>query len=185
MTKKKESVSPNDAAAKISAVYTSDLLSNLPALAPKAEPGTRELFKQLKRKKNPKLDVVVAEIHEGVFEKINCLSCANCCKTLGPRITDADIQRLSKALRIKPGAVIDTYLRVDEDNDYVFKNMPCPFLMEDNYCMVYESRPKACKEYPHTNRKRFDQAFQVTIKNTYTCPAAFLVVEELKTVFGS
>ncbi len=171
-----------DSLQKQSDTFTIDLLQNLDVLARKAEPSTRDFFKQLKRKKNVKLDTIVSGIHDEVFEKINCLACANCCKTLGPRITDTDIQRLAKALKMKPGKVIDTYLKIDEDNDYVFKSMPCPFLMADNYCMVYDSRPKACKDYPHTNRKRFEQAFQVTIKNSYTCPAAYLVVEELKSV---
>lgn len=46
------------------------------------------------------------------------------------------------------------YLRVDEDNDKVFKSMPCPFLGEDNLCSIYDIRPKACREFPHTDRKK-------------------------------
>jgi hypothetical protein len=43
--------------------------------------------------------------------------------------------------------------------------------MPDNYCMVYESRPKACREYPHTDRKKFAQLLSLTEKNLDTCPA--------------
>jgi len=163
--------------------FTGSVLSNLEYNARLAEPSTKLLFKQLKRKKPRDLDTQTLTLHEEVFEKIDCLACANCCRSLGPRITDNDIQKLAKALKLKPGKLTELYLKLDEDGDYVFQNMPCPFLMDDNYCMVYDSRPKACREYPHTNRKRFDQAFSVTLKNVYTCPAAYLIVEKLKLIY--
>ena len=168
---------------KVQKSVTESLLLELESKARNAEPSTKLLFKQLKRKIPRDLDLQTLSIHDEIFAKIDCLECANCCRSLGPRITDNDIQKLSKALKIKPGQVIDSYLRLDEDGDYVFQQMPCPFLMNDNYCLIYESRPKACREYPHTNRKRFEQAFSVTIKNVYTCPAVYLIVEKLKTIY--
>jgi len=158
------------------------LLTNLAEKARQAEPQHKALVKKLKKKKPKNLDNTVHALHEEVFSEINCLQCANCCKTLGPRITDHDIARLAKHLKLKPGKFIESYLRLDEDNDYVFKEMPCPFLMPDNYCMVYEHRPKACREYPHTDRKRFYQALDITLKNTATCPAVFEIMERLKQI---
>ena len=162
---------------------TARLLENLPEKAKQSEPANKALFKQLKKKKPKNLDNIVHALHDEVFETIDCLACANCCKTLGPRITDNDIARLAKHLKLKPGKFIETYLKVDEDGDYVFNEMPCPFLMPDNYCMVYEVRPKACREYPHTDRKRFYQALDITLKNTYTCPAVFEIAEKLRDNF--
>ena len=162
---------------------TRQLLADLDKRAEKAAPSTQKLFKQLKKRKPRNLDEVVHTAHEEVFEYIDCLECANCCKTLGPRITDGDIARLAKHLRIKPSKVVDEYLRIDEDGDYVFKSMPCPFLMPDNYCMVYESRPRACREYPHTDRKRFYQILDLTRKNVATCPAVYEIVERIKAAF--
>jgi len=158
------------------------LLTNLAEKARQAEPQHKALVKKLKKKKPKNLDNTVHALHEEVFSEIDCLACANCCKTLGPRITDHDIARLAKHLKLKPGKFIESYLRLDEDNDYVFKEMPCPFLMPDNYCMVYEHRPKACREYPHTDRKRFYQALDITLKNTATCPAVFEIMERLKQI---
>jgi len=158
------------------------LLTNLAEKARQAVPQHKALVKKLKKKKPKNLDNIVHALHEEVFSEINCLQCANCCKTLGPRITDHDIARLAKHLKLKPGKFIESYLRLDEDNDYVFKEMPCPFLMPDNYCMVYEHRPKACREYPHTDRKRFYQALDITLKNTATCPAVFEIMEQLKQI---
>lgn len=158
-------------------------LSELEALAKKSEPATKAVFAKLKKKKPKDLDDTVHQMHYALFEKADCLECANCCKGLGPVILDKDIERMAKHLKMKPLDFIDTYLRVDEDNDYVFKEMPCPFLMPDNYCMVYESRPKACREYPHTDRKRFYQILNLTLKNTYTCPVVYKVAEELKSKY--
>ena len=122
----------------------------------------------------------MVELHEAEFQKTDCLQCANCCKTTGPLFTDKDIERLAKHFRMKGTNFIDAYLRVDEEGDYVLQNVPCPFLGVDNYCSVYEVRPKACREYPHTNRKKFHQISNLTMKNVAICPAAFNIVEELK-----
>lgn len=136
-------------------------------------------FYKKNKKRLDKIDTTVHELHEKYSSKIDCLSCANCCRSLGPAIYDKDIERMAKALRMKPSEVVETYLRVDEDSDYVFKTMPCPFLMPDNYCSIYESRPKACREYPHTDRKKFSQIYKLTVENTSTCPIAYEVLKEL------
>ena len=115
-----------------------------------------------------------------VMDDFDCLSCSNCCRTLGPRITDRDIEKIASALRIKPKDVVERYLRIDEDGDYVFKTMPCPFICDDNYCSIYNDRPKACREYPHTDRKKFYQIYNLTIKNSETCPAIQLILDRLK-----
>lgn len=147
-------------------------------MAEKAKPSFLDYYKKNK-KRLAKMDVIVHQLHEDISEKIDCLSCANCCRSLGPAIYDKDIERMAKALRIKPSEVVSSYLRVDEDGDYVFKTMPCPFLMPDNYCSIYDSRPKACREYPHTDRKNFEQIYKLTVKNTATCPIAYEVLSEL------
>jgi len=120
------------------------------------------------------------ELHEDEFSRTDCLNCANCCKTTGPLFTQKDIERIAKHFKMKPGEFIDTYLRMDEDNDFVLQQVPCPFLGTDNYCSIYEKRPKACREYPHTDRKDFHKISNITIKNTAVCPAAYNIVEEMK-----
>lgn len=136
-------------------------------------------FHKKNKKRLEKMDSIVHQLHIEKSEKINCLDCANCCKSLGPRISDKDIEKMAKALRLKPSELLDSYLKIDEDGDYVFKSMPCPFLMADNYCMIYESRPKACREYPHTDRKKFAQIYKLTVKNTETCPIAYELMIDL------
>ena len=143
----------------------------------------KRFLDKLKKKKPKDLDNVVAELHEEVFEYTDCLECANCCKSISPIIIDRDIDRIAKHLKMSPSALADQYLELDSDGDYVFKQAPCPFLMPDNYCSIYEVRPRACREYPHTDRKRFYQISSLTYKNTFVCPAVFDVVEKLKDIY--
>lgn len=141
---------------------------------------TTAFIKKIKKKKPKTLDDEVHEMHHEAFSGFNCLDCANCCKTIGPRLIDKDIERLAKHLKMKPSDFIMQYILTDEDGDFVFKDHPCPFLLPDNYCMVYESRPRACREYPHTDRKRFYQILSLSLKNCETCPVVFDIFEELK-----
>ena len=142
----------------------------------------RIFFDKLKRLTYRNLDTYFQEVHEEVFEKTDCLSCANCCKTTSPIFYNRDIERLAKHFKIKPGDFIERYLKIDEDKDYVLRQAPCPFLSTDNYCSVYENRPNACREYPHTDRKKISQLLDLTYKNTFVCPAVLEITEQLKKI---
>ena len=137
-------------------------------------------FKRLKKEKPKVLDKLIHPIHEDVFANTDCLKCANCCKTTSPLFTDKDIQRISRYLKIRPSEFVDRYLRIDEDSDYVLQSVPCFFLSKDNYCSIYEVRPKACKEYPHTDRIKQYQLLKLTEKNIDICPAVYEIIERLK-----
>ncbi|HRS18288.1 MAG TPA: YkgJ family cysteine cluster protein [Bacteroidales bacterium] len=134
---------------------------------------------QIKKKAPKNLDAIVHKLHRETFETINCLDCANCCKTLSPGITDTDIQRLSKHLKLKPSQLVEQYFTLDNDGLYMFTQSPCPFLMPDNYCSVYEYRPRACREYPHTDRRRFEQLTRITKENVSVCPAVYHILKKL------
>jgi uncharacterized protein len=142
----------------------------------------KKFLSGLKKKDPRNVDDVFHRVHDDVFETTDCLQCANCCKTTSPIFYQTDIDRVAKALRMKPGDFVTTYLRIDEDGDFVLKSSPCPFLDPDNYCRVYEDRPKACREYPHTDRKKMVQIMDLTHRNTLVCPAVFEMVERLKKV---
>jgi hypothetical protein len=156
------------------------ILRQLPDLANEKKEENKRYFSRLKKKPRKRLDLLVHELHEEEFSRTNCLDCANCCKTTSPIFTDKDISRISKFLRVKEHKFVEEYLRRDEDDFMVLKQAPCPFLADDNSCFIYEARPKACQEYPHTDRKRFHQIANLTIKNTEICPAAYNIVENLK-----
>ena len=151
-------------------------------LSEKKSAENKKFLTGLKKKDARKVDDLFHTAHHEVFENFDCLACANCCKTTSPIFYQNDIDRLAKNLRIRPGDFITTYLRIDEDGDYVLKSSPCPFLDADNYCQVYDDRPKACREYPHTDRKKMVQIMDLTHKNTLVCPAVFEMVERLKKI---
>ena len=152
----------------------------LKRLAEKAEKTSFQWISAFNKKQANKLDDNAQKLHHEIFNDIDCLQCANCCKSISPTLYDRDIERLARSLKIKPSEFIVKYLEIDEEKDYIFQQTPCPFLDHENYCMVYENRPKACREYPHTNRPRFYQLLKLTVKNASVCPAAFYVMEELK-----
>lgn len=136
-------------------------------------------FQQLRKKKPKNLDDRFHLLHEEAFQQFDCLDCANCCSSISPIITEKDIDRLAKHFKRKAADLIDEYFHIDEDRDYVFNHAPCPFLMPDNYCMVYENRPKACREYPHTDRRKMIQILNITKKNCEVCPVVYAIVKEL------
>jgi len=164
---------------KMNSINTDSLLEK----ARKVEKETRQFFKCVKKKQMRELDDTIHDLHQEVMDETDCLQCANCCRTLGPRLTDKAIERMASSLRIRPQEVDKKYLRIDEDLNYVFRDIACPFLCSDNYCSIYEDRPKACREYPHTDRKKFYQIYPLTIKNAETCPAVFEILERLKKEF--
>lgn len=136
-------------------------------------------IKKAKKVKTRSLDDQFHQLHNDTFKKIDCLECANCCKTTSPIFRLVDIKRLSKRLRMTESKFIDTYLKIDEENDYVLQSSPCSFLGDDNYCSVYEDRPLACREYPHTDRKNMYQILPLTRKNMEVCPAVSYIMQEL------
>lgn len=149
-------------------------------LAQQKQKVHQQFLAALKKKPPKNLDQLTKAIYAEVFTEIDCTQCANCCKSLGPLFTEADIGRIAKHLRMKLVNFEDAYLQVDEDGDKIFQCMPCPFLAADNLCDIYDVRPKACREFPHTDRKKFYQINHLTLKNTLICPATYLFVEKLR-----
>jgi Fe-S-cluster containining protein len=156
-------------------------LAALPKLAKDVEKESLKYFQRLKRRVPKNLDVVMQELHEEEFEKTDCLDCANCCRTSSPIFTEKDIQRIARHFRMKEVQFIAQFLDRDSDDFYVLKTVPCHFLNEnDNSCTIYDVRPKACAEYPHTNRRKFFQITDLTVTNASICPAAYNIVENVK-----
>lgn len=119
------------------------------------------------------------DLHEEAFSKVDCLQCAACCKNYSPRFKTPDIKRIAKHLRMKEGAFIETYLRLDDEGDYVVKKSPCSFLGADNFCSIYDVRPSDCERYPYTNEDVILKRPALTLKNSTFCPAVYFVLDKL------
>jgi Fe-S-cluster containining protein len=148
--------------------------------AKETQKETQKYFQRLKKRVPKKLDEQVSAIHDEVFANTDCLTCANCCKTTGPMFTPKDVERIAKYLKMSLYDFESQYLTTDEDNHQVLQQLPCSFLGADNHCSIYDVRPKACREFPHTDRKKFHQLTELTLKNVAVCPAAFDIVEKMK-----
>jgi len=157
-----------------------DIINNLPKLAKDKHIENKKFFVKLKKKPPKQLDYLMQELHEDEFSRTDCLKCANCCKTTSPIFTDKDIERIAKHFKMKVYDFTTQFLKVDEDDEYILQSVPCTFLGIDNYCSIYDVRPKACREFPHTDRKKFQQISNLTLKNVTICPAAFNIVEAMK-----
>lgn len=142
----------------------------------------QKTLQKIKQRPPKNLQKITEDLHEKAFEKINCLDCANCCKTISPSIRMPDIKQIAKFLRLTETQVIEKYLiRDEQDGDYVVKSSPCPFLdLRDNACQIYEARPRACRAYPHTDHVPFEKLAPLHAQNTLVCPAAFFVVEQIR-----
>lgn len=119
------------------------------------------------------------QLHEEAFESVDCLQCAACCKHYSPRFKTPDVKRISKHLGLKESVFIETYLKVDEEGDFVVKSTPCPFLGTDNACSIYEQRPSDCARFPYTDEDVLIKRPQLTLKNASFCPITFFVLEKL------
>jgi uncharacterized protein len=138
-------------------------------------------LKGLLRRKLRGLDSVAMTLHKKAFEKIDCLDCANCCKTMSPTYKKSDVKRIAKHLGMTFQQYYDKYLEKDEDNgDYMNKSVPCQFLQKDNKCAIYPVRPTDCSGFPHTQYRDFKLYISGThIQNIEYCPITHHVVERM------
>ena len=137
-------------------------------------------YKQLlNRADKNKVLKALPELHNQAFERIDCLKCANCCKNYSPRFKTPDIKRISKHLKMKEGDLINNYLYIDGEGDYVLRSKPCPFLGADNFCSIYEVRPSDCRRFPYTDEDVLLKRQSLTIKNSSFCPIVYFVLEKL------
>lgn len=153
---------------------------SLKQLASGEQKQNKRLFKLIQKIKPSVLDRKMNDLHDHYMGNMDCLECGNCCKSISPAVNDRDIDRISKFLMKKPSEIVRTYFKIDEDGDYIFPVQPCPFLGTDNYCSIYAARPKACREYPHTDRSKQHQILNITAKNIAICPVVHQIVRELR-----
>src|SRR5712675_1980391 len=146
----------------------------------KKSAAQQKVYKQyLQRADKNKILKQLPGLHVEAFSKIDCLQCANCCKNYSPRFKTPDIRRISKHLKMRESDFIETYLKVDEDGDFVAISTPCPFLGENNFCSIYEERPSDCHRFPYTDEDVFIKRQQLTLKNSSFCPIVYFVLEKL------
>ena len=144
----------------------------------------KPLFRFLNRvKRDPprKLQSIAIKAVSNIWNEIDCLSCANCCKTMTPTYTNADIKKIASYLQISTDAMKKRWLKKERGTgDWINKTTPCQFLNPGtNMCNVYEVRPADCAGFPHLTKKKFVEYLHVHQQNLDKCPATFKLVERM------
>lgn len=135
-----------------------------------------------KTEKNPPrgIDKLTPVIEKEVWQEIDCLSCANCCKKMTPTFTPQDLKRISAHFNETPEAFRKKWLVKDRNKDLVNKTQPCQFLnLKDNKCSIYAIRPVDCAGFPHLSKKKWSEYAHVHKQNIDYCPATFRMVEKM------
>ncbi|MBX2887556.1 MAG: YkgJ family cysteine cluster protein [Ferruginibacter sp.] len=126
------------------------------------------------------IDRLTPKIEVEVWKEVDCLTCANCCKTMTPTYNTKDIKRIARHIKMTPEVFSKKYLRKDRDGDFVNKTQPCPFLnLKDNKCSIYTVRPDDCRGFPHLSKKKFVEYAHVHKQNIDLCPATFKMIEKM------
>lgn len=141
----------------------------------------RYYLTRLETTKPKGLDKLSVELDKEVWAETDCLSCANCCKTMTPTFTKEDIKRISAYFKQTPKEFTDKWLFKERGTgDMMNKKQPCQFLnLKDNKCSIYEIRPVDCSGFPHHTKKHFTEWVHVYKQNVEYCPATYKLVEKM------
>jgi Fe-S-cluster containining protein len=130
-----------------------------------------------------RLNSLVQQTTQEVWQHIDCRACANCCKTRHPTFNRSELPRIAEYLGLTVAELRAHYLTSDPDiAKYTTRELPCPFLQE-NLCTIYDVRPSVCSGYPHLHRNFRTRLWQ-TVDNAATCPIVYHVLERLKRRLG-
>lgn len=133
--------------------------------------------------KNPpkNLDAIPLSLEKEVWAETDCLTCANCCKTMTPTFTAKDLKRIAPHFGMTIAAFKEKYLYKEKSTgDWMNVKTPCQFLnLSDNKCSIYEIRPEDCAGFPHLSKKKMVDYIHVHKQNISYCPATFKLVEKM------
>ena len=131
------------------------------------------------------LDKLTTSLEKEVWKEIDCLTCANCCRTMTPTFTKTDIRRIAKHFVLTPEAFTKKWLKKDRPGDLINKTEPCQFLnLNDNKCSIYAIRPVDCSGFPHLPKKKMADYMHVHKQNIEYCPATYKLVEKMQAAMG-
>lgn len=143
--------------------------------------GQRRFLTRLEKQPPRGLDKITVALEKDVWQEVDCLACANCCKTMTPTFNKEDLKRISAHF----GQTVDQFkaqwLKQERggDRDWINRRQPCQFLnLSDNKCSIYEIRPADCAGFPHLGRKMKDYV-HVHKQNVEYCPATAKMVDKM------
>ena len=126
-------------------------------------------------------------IAQDIEDRIDCRTCANCCRVATTQVSDRDCEHLAKYLSVKLSAFLRDYTIETADEGRVLRRNEngCVFL-DGNLCSVYEARPQTCEFFPHLvkgNGSLLSRMWHMPDRAVY-CPIVFNSLEEFKQETG-
>lgn len=142
----------------------------------------RRFLTRLEKNPPAQLDKMTAAVEKEVWQEIDCLTCANCCKTMTPTYTPKDIKRISAHFNMTAQEFKDKWLKKERSTgDWMNKSTPCQFLdLKTNMCNIYSIRPADCAGFPHLPKRKMVDYMHIHKQNVEYCPATYRMVEKMK-----
>lgn len=123
-----------------------------------------------------------------VEREIDCTHCANCCRTMDVAVTGLDVTAIAGHLGMRVEDAQRLYTAFNPhsgERTLAQKSGACVFL-DDNLCMIYEVRPKTCRDFPHTHPHGTtlgSRMSSICLHSEY-CPILYNALEEYKHRLG-
>ena len=133
-------------------------------------------------------DRILRRVAEGIEEQVDCTVCGNCCKVATAKLSERDVERLAKHLRISRERFLADYTMESEEEGLILKwseEAGCVFL-DGTVCSVYEARPDNCQRFPHLvrgNGSIASRMWQFVDRAVY-CPIVYNSLEAFKQELG-
>lgn len=145
------------------------------------KPRLRRFLTRLEKDPPRGLHQLAVVADKETWKEVECLSCGNCCRSMTPTFTPADVKRISAHLSMTPDAFREKWLYKDKEGDWMNYARPCQFFnKKDNKCSIYEVRPADCAGFPHLTKKKPIEYIHVYKQNVEYCPATQRWVEHLE-----
>ena len=133
-------------------------------------------------------DRILRRIAEDIEEQIDCTVCGNCCKVATAVISERDVERLARHLRIPPARFLAEYTMESEEEGRVLRRTDaagCVFL-DGTTCTVYDARPDACQRFPHLVRGAGSIASRMWqfVDRACYCPIVYNSLQAFKAELG-
>ena len=133
-------------------------------------------------------DRILRRVAEKIEEQIDCTVCANCCKVATAEVSERDVERLARYLRVKPAQFLNEYTMEHPQDGVILRRTDeqgCVFL-DGTSCTVYDARPETCQRFPHLVRGAgsiVSRMWQFVDRACY-CPIVYNSLEAFKKELG-
>jgi hypothetical protein len=133
-------------------------------------------------------DRILRRIAEGIEEQIDCTACANCCKVATVKLSERDVERLARHLRVPAERFRAEYTTETEAEGRILRRdeqAGCVFL-DGRECTVYDARPDICQRFPHLVRGNGSIASRMWefVDRACYCPIVYNSLEAFKEELG-